>query len=487
MNGEVLENTNPAEVELRRILERYQDSPLSTWETFEYYGVGDNKAAKENREQNKTAFMSGEIRNPVLAYPLLTNGSSAREFANLEHMSLDLMKDVASLDYDADRETAAYDILRTRYLEIAMLQISQRFAAGRGVDEEKESLVELFNLANDEVHGRLSPARYNGLFEIVLQQSLDVLLDDDIAHEVKSAAEYIVNNAKLAVSQSGESYTPDTGIIETLSELVSEHDADLLELVPQKAQGEVLDFDELVSMFKAAHEARKTGWRVVVDEGTAIRTNQSDKTTKIGNARKPVDSTEAAKLLIHENGVHVQRRVEGDRLNDPLLGGTGLEGYLAPEEGLTTILEQTIDGKPRVEAGVQYYLMLAWARGLDGQPRDFRDVYELEWRRRVVKDGANAKDEELQSIVEKSKKQAWITSVRIFRGTPCDIPGMVYTKDQAYFVGNQNMWEYMDEMVKLPEEQLRQAFDRLYKAKFNPNDPLHNRIVDATIERAEIS
>lgn len=485
MNGEILENINPAELELRRILEIYQDSPLSTWETFKYYGVEGDKEAAAARERNKTAFMAGDIRNPQLAYPLLIEENKAVDFTDLEHLSLDLMKDIAALHYDEDRETAAYDILRTRYLEMAMLQISWRFATGIGVDEEEEGLVKLFNLANDEVHGKLSVSRFNGLLTDVYAKSTEVLASEDSNEEVKKAALYLLEKTQLGDENIWRPIKPDATVLNELRNLVLEHDGDLLALVPEKPEGEELTFDELVEMFVRAHEVRQTGWRVVVDEGTAVSTRQTDMTTHIGSKRKPVDTIEAAKLLVHENGVHVQRRVEGDRLGDPLLGGTGLEGYLSSEEGLTTILEQTIDGKPRVEAGVQYYLMLGWARGLDGTPRDFRDVYELEWRRRLVKDGAHVAAGELPNIIEKSKKQAWITSVRIFRGTPCGIPGMVYTKDQAYFVGNQEMWEYMSDMVQLPDGQRRQAFDRLYKAKFDPNNPLHNRIVDAAVERAE--
>ncbi len=55
-----------------------------------------------------------------------------------------------------------------------------------------------------------------------------------------------------------------------------------------------------------------------------------------------VSDDEAAALLLHGSGVHVERRMRGDELDDPLLGGMGLAGYLDAEEGMAKVFEEVV-------------------------------------------------------------------------------------------------------------------------------------------------
>ena len=85
------------------------------------------------------------------------------------------------------------------------------------------------------------------------------------------------------------------------------------------------------------------------------------------------------------------------------------------------------------------------------------------------------KDEGLtESIVDKAKKQAYIQCVRIFRGTPGDLPGVVFPKDIAYFDGNAKIWDYLREI-----NGDKNAFIQLFKGKFNPTDPDHMELVNS--------
>jgi hypothetical protein len=160
---------------------------------------------------------------------------------------------------------------------------------------------------------------------------------------------------------------------------------------------------------------------------------------------------------LHEVGVHVQRRLNGDRASFAALG-SGLVGYEEAEEGLAVAMEQIYSGKTR-EAGVQYYTLLGLATGLDGNKRDFRDTYEIGWRRQAMLKVVGSDKELTEEVVAKAKKQAYIQCVRIFRGTPCDLRGVVYPKDLFYHDGNAKIWNYLDN-IKGDEDAFKQLFQR---------------------------
>lgn len=485
MSKETLREPLAAEQELQRVLEIYRDSPLSTLETYAYFGADGVPEAVEERAFQKQGFLAGEIRNPDLAYPKVTTEEAGEELAAAEKFALDLMKDSINLAYDSDREIALYDILRIRYLEVAMLQISRRFALDDNLPEdEQKELATMFNLANDEVHGRLDSAQYLGLIQKVHNTCWGLLRDDEAPKAVIEAADYILMNT--AADEDGAEPVVEVSdeVLSTLRQLVLEEHADILTCVPEKTEGEVVSIDELEEMFRNAHRLRQTGWEVRQEEGkNNVDTRQSEQTTVIGTGRALSDHIDAAKVLLHENGVHVERRKQGDELGDPLLSGTGLARYLDAEEGFAKILEEIFEGETK-EAGVQYYLGLGLARGVDGQPRDFRDVFEVDWRRRVIEKYMAKPEKFTGKTVEDAKNAAYNAMVRIFRGTPCNIPGMVYTKDQAYFVGNQKMWRYFSTIAQLPEGERRKAFQFLFKAKFDPTDELHKRLVEKAVANA---
>jgi len=479
MSKETLREPLAAEQELQRVLEIYRDSPLSTLETYAYFGADGVPEAVEERAFQRQGFLAGEIRNPNLAYPKVRTEEAGEELTVTEKLVLDLMKDSINLAYDSDREIALYDILRIRYLEVAMLQISRRFALDDNLSEdEQRELATMFNLANDEVHGYLDSAQYFGLMQKVHSACWGLLRDDKTPAAVLEAADYILMNTAVDEDDAEPPVEVNNVTLSALRQLVIQEHADILACVPDKPDGEIISIDELEEMFRKAHQIRQTGWEVRQEAGKSnVDTRQSEKTTVIGTERALSDHIDAAKVLLHENGVHVERRKQGDELGDPLLSGTGLARYLDAEEGFAKILEEIFEGKTK-EAGVQYYLGLGLARGLDGQPRDFRDVFEVDWRRRIVEKYVANPSKFTNKTVESAKNTAYNAAVRIFRGTPCNIPGMVYTKDQAYFIGNQKMWGYFSDIAQLPTDERKRAFQFLFKAKFDPTDELQRRLVE---------
>lgn len=485
MSAELITNPETSEVRLREIIERFRQTPLSTLETYGYFDLDDTSGCAEARAEQERLFLDGRIKNPSLNYPVLAKNDTEANLVDLERTVLDLMAQSTDLAHDEDREAALYDILRVRRLEVGLLNISRLLTTRQSTDDESEKAAKVFNLANDEIHGKLETARFRGLL-LEVQQKSKQLLSNDFPEIVREAAGYFVANTGAVTSKDEVTRPLEVNLdqLSKLGDLVREKFADLISCVPEKPDSETLSINDLAEVFQKAHQARSTGWGVRIQPGKkSVDARQSESSTVIGDRRKQPTSAEAIALLIHENGVHVERRRQGDASGDVLLGGTGLAGYLDAEEGLAKILEQAISGQAS-DSGVQYYTALGLARGLDGKPRDFRDVYELEYRRRIIK------EYEDKGIVDKDRSQklkelAYNTCVRIFRGTPCDIPGMVYTKDQAYFMGNQKMLELVLNIVDLPGEQKDEAFSMLFAAKYDPTNPLHVRLVNKARESRE--
>jgi len=484
--SELVRNPEAAELQLEGIIERFRATPLATQEVYSTYGLeeGDRVGAEE-RQKQKDLFLSGEIRNPRFSYPVLERLSG--QLDEEEKLVLDLMAESTELAHDPDREAAIYDLLRLHYLEIYMMKLSRELSTQELSDEERAEKVRLYNLANDEVHGKLDPEWYAGLVRPTKKIAEEVLQDETAPELIKEIAQYMVDN----VGTVSEDYFTKEPIkipkdkMEAAGQLVREVYSDILSCVPDKDEDENVSIIELAQMFEAAHAVRGTGWHTRLEAGKDnVDTRQDEKATVIGMERKLAGSLDAALLLLEENGIHVARRQGGDVSGDILLSGMGLAGNLAAEEGLASVIKEAFKGK-QSEPRRQYYLVASWARGLDGRaPRDFRDVYELDWRRRVLQSYKKMGEPE-EDKVNRFKNDAYKTCVRVFRGTPYDIPGMVYTKDQLYFMGNQKMWPVMEEILNLPPEEQVKAFKRLLTAKHDPTKPLDSRLVNKALARKE--
>ena len=482
MNKEMLRSPELAEPELARIVESFRELPVSELEVYSYFDVDGTPEAAGIREQNKEAFLAGEIRNPHLNFPKLADTQTVAFLSDSEHAILDLMNDATRLDHDVSRVRAVEDILRMAYLNVAMLQITAEMQDEDLTGEERQKYAELFNLANDEVYGRPDETIFFGLIQKERQRAQGILDENGSTQAAKDiAAQFLEGTSHIDTIATVDDFEVSQEALSAIREVVEYEFADLLALIPES--GEALDVPAMVKLFEAGHQARNTGWPVRVVPGKSqLESSQSQQTTLIGEKRKALPLDEAGGLLIHENGIHVGRRKNGDNLGDPLLKGLGLAGYADFEEGLGVSAEEVLQGKTR-ESGTQYYLAIGFARGLDDKPRDFRDTFELAWRREALK---SAKDGQIdEAVIDKARKQAYIQCVRIFRGTPCDIPGMVYTKDQAYLRGNRQAWGVLTEIASLPLEARREAYRKLLAAKYDPTNENHVRLVDEALERAE--
>lgn len=175
-----------------------------------------------------------------------------------------------------------------------------------------------------------------------------------------------------------------------------------------------------------------------------------------------------SKFLIHEVGTHVGRKIKGKRSKLSLLG-VGMDRYIKGEEGVTTVMEQAIDKSvDPFDVDMKYILAIGLAQGLDGQKRDFRGVFETlkkQWTLREVAGGKTLAEAE-----KSATETAYNTCVRIFRGTDCKTPGVVYPKDMVYREGTLGVWQVMRER---PQE-----MHRFTVGKYDPINARHIWVMD---------
>ncbi len=132
-------------------------------------------------------------------------------------------------------------------------------------------------------------------------------------------------------------------------------------------------------------------------------------------------------LIAHEVETHVVRRRNG-RTSALRLLGAGLDRYRKGDEGIATFRSQQAR-RSRSFAGFLGHLSVGLAYGLEphGSKKNFADLYKLLLAYFTVIGGYE---------LARSKDKAWHMCWRVFRGTTCFVPGVVFTKDALYREGN---------------------------------------------------
>ena len=114
----------------------------------------------------------------------------------------------------------------------------------------------------------------------------------------------------------------------------------------------------------------------------------------------------------------------------------GLDRYIGGEEGVATLREQVIKHDDAIEefSGINYHLGISFAQGLDGTKRSFAEVHEMLTKRRYLVrllDG-----QEPAKALRLARANSYNDCARIFKGSDCETPGIVFSKDLAYREGN---------------------------------------------------
>ena len=183
--------------------------------------------------------------------------------------------------------------------------------------------------------------------------------------------------------------------------------------------------------------------------GSGFEVNGERLALQVGMNRKSVISNQTLRTVVLHELVHLWGYSSARAEGASGIQGIGTPGTLSSEEGKAGCVEQIMKQKA-TERGAVYYLACSLFMGtVDGVTRDFRDVYDVLWRRLVVQSGK----EDEQSVSD-AKYTAARSALRAYRGLSCD------TRDLSYSDGNDIAVEEFEELALLPRQ------ERLDRLKF---------------------
>lgn len=375
----------------------------------------------EQFQQEKTAFLKGEVHNPHLMYQIKSGDDLENKATGLIELAQEIADDI--------QLPPALKMLYSQKIadEVARIRLYQ--ATHQGSDEQ-------FFSAAQKLYG-----------------SIDALWWHEILAHLPLAVQKLIPVQGI----------PNPLLVKTvdraLKRSVADHVLTFYPYLHEIVKWKHTTVDAAL-IYQATQEFLYSlgidDWKVQITESsaTAIAVNSKNRIVNIPHTRS-MSINKLQTILAHEIGTHVMRYVNGKKSSLQLLA-SGLSQYLPAEEGLATMCAQSLSKyKWKSFAGQDKYFAIGLAIGIDGHPRDFRAVFEI--MTIYYFSLSKAKDASAQ---QKARERAWNTCVRIFRGTHGQDKGICYLKDLVYYQGNRLMWELVSTQ---PE-----TFPQLFLGKFSP-------------------
>lgn len=182
-----------------------------------------------------------------------------------------------------------------------------------------------------------------------------------------------------------------------------------------------------------------------------------------------------SKTIAHE-ATHAERANRG-RKTGVIPLELGIE-HQQLEEGLTTLVEQEINGS-RTIAGFAGYFKAGLAEGLDGKPRNFEEVFDILNDYYFLENIKKKSNIDLESARQKAEKSAYSNAVRTFRGIhDLKQKGLYFLKDIIYRDGSIKINRILSDVQKtLGKEKANVFYGAFRKARWDPTNPKHYHII----------
>lgn len=449
---------------LQEAVERFVVSPEASIEPYEYFS---------NPADSRRAFLAGEVDNPRLGYIV-------EDTTRLEEYRVRLQKTLGAVEDNVDTtevsENAFYEVVADRTASVNLVLQSMRVDGMDEADPKFDTETQRLQTATNELYGVPEEDDFFAVIAAERQQAVALLEKPDLEPEHRKLVEDFLRLMPEAPNGSEDRtlYRPDAETVEHYHQVVTETFTPILQEVTLDDEMEY-ETEAMTRAFSGALAALGIeGWTSQLKpDSSVISTSQEENIIYVGENRSPATGKSLRGLLLHEVGIHVNRRVLGEQTPNALLWNLGLRGYYPSEEGLGMIVEQALHKEPRT-AGIAHYRNIGLSLGLDGQPRDFRDVFEIEWRQQVVAMMSEGKTP-TQADIERARGLAYNRVYRIKRGMPTHVKGATYTKDIAYFNGSIQMWRYLAD-ADLDAD----GFKKILTGKFDPLREDHWSVVNET-------
>jgi len=405
---------------------------------------------KSSREMQKNQFLEGKIRNPDLETPYI----DAERLIQNEEELLRLKAEIATQESD--------ELVR----QIYRWKINERIASIRMLRAAHDGKMRTFKRYCEFIYGRPSKEIFAYTLNGIKQRANSALKSEN-SDLAEAAADLL--HALPDFDRLPEERRPKGDTLDFAEQHVKSEFSDLLAI--DEFDGS-LSGELLCSAFEDALDtlgvSLKEGgdWKVIMDRETDSRVVSVDQNSLAVMVPESAKFTYKQLLpwLVHEIGTHVLRRHNGERTKLMLLG-IGLDRYEGGEEGVATMRGQAVeDGTLDDYAGLRYHLVASLALGLDGKPRDFRDVFEILEKYHIF--NYLSKEKSKERATKLGRSLAYNDCVRLFRGTDCG-PGVVFTKDIAYREANMGIYD----LIGTDEGKIEMM--RFSVGKYDPMNPRH--------------
>ncbi len=407
--------------------------------------LGVEKSLRPNKEKSqveKEKFFSGEIENPSFEYDNLDIDSVRAAEEDLLRLKNEILENEKNETLaQAYRWRINEMIARARMLASSHNKDMRRFTRYSTYVYGKPSR-EYFELSIDDIRRKLKKQKENE--------------DPDI----KKAAEKL---NLLLPEASEESSFPPKPTEETIIALHEIFQEEYDELEIEIREEDTYTTEEVKSLFEKALEAiGAEKWTVIIDKDTlSIDANQQEETLYLPPERIYKGNI-LIKKIMHEIRRHVERRVKGEKSSLSLLA-FGLDRYEKGEEGVTKVTEHGIEKKFKTFATPELHLAVGLAIGTDGQPRNFREVFEILEKHFFLRETRSGTEK--GEARETAREKAWKHCIRVFRGSDCKTRGACFTKDIVYREGAIAIWN-------LVSKDVNEAY-KFTMGKYDPSNERH--------------
>lgn len=434
----------------------------------EIIGLQSYEYFRSNAADLKEQFIDGELSDLTLFYPDLTSSA----YMSSAEDSLEVLKRLMGREAAGDPKTTAFfAATEYRYAELSLLHLAAQLNNPDLPEESKAEVVNWFQETNEALYGR---PEYS-MFHALANETINPLLEAQYPEESVEATLQTDLKGLLGEIHTSEKkpFRPEVETVERIRSLVLDRFSVLIDHIDDDKTYSIEDMVGAIDVALEKIGGKELGWRAdIAKNSSALAISAHQRLAEVGERRKPLVGSELKAKVLHEVGVHALRSVNAEKANW-LSAAYGQDGYLAFEEALATAMEDAYKGE-FVDHGVNYYLIAGLAYGDDDhEPRNFREVYEIMWRTNAL--SAKGHESIADDEVKAAKARAFNNCLRMFRGTRTTDKGVIYSKDLAYFVGQELAWEELDKV------HTQSDLDLLLAGKLDITRDDHRNIAEAIL------
>ncbi|HEX8226389.1 MAG TPA: hypothetical protein VF572_00810 [Candidatus Saccharimonadales bacterium] len=450
---------------------------LQTYETFDVTGDSpEMQEASRFRDEQKSMFMSGEVRNPIL--------NNCPNFNLERHKRRVLYQGTRALMYvqelrrtdggiETDESQLVDAMIANRINELGFIEAAASIADGQLAEDERIAMGSVLKKSARDIYGM--PDRDRALTVIGDRLESATAIAADEVHPAREIAQQLLNRFsvggynKITAKMDAKSLEAYQSYMHNICKPAINY------AFQELGEKDTYTPDEMVAIFDRYLDFQgyaAEGWRTEkVSNRTMCATKLEDLVVEIGDKRAAASRSYVPVVtsLIHEVEIHVGRQVKGKKIGQGI-AEFGFAGYVAFEEPFAATTADVYSGQPK-SAGEPFTIGLALAAGYDRhEERDFRDCFEDIWRLQIVK--SYKADKPFEAQMNAARNAAYANLTRIWRGMPTDIPGCVFPKDRVY--DNTDVIRYLNNGGA---PLLEPDFMRLLQAKYDAFDPVQDAYI----------